>query len=273
MHPVLVTIGDTPIWSHAVFVAAGVILSLVMTWRIARARGRATQPLIWVISGGLIGGALFAKYGLLIRYVHDASDPTLAGFLNYGGRSLLGGMAGAYAGIVLTKRLVGYPGHTGDLLVPGVALGIAVGRIGCHLAETPGTATTLPWGVHVPQSLATRLSECVACRSGVAMHPSFLYESLFLLFVAVWLYPRARHADYPASWMRDGDLFKLFLLAYASFRFLVEFVRGNPAMLWGLSGSQLMVLPPIALLMLHFVRRARGDASAARRRIDQVRAQ
>lgn len=272
MHPELFTIGGTPIWSHAVFVAAGVVVALVMTWRIARARGRATQPLIWVLSGGLVGGALFAKYGLLLRYVHDVSDPTVGGFLAYGGRTLLGGMAGAYAGVVLTKRLVGYAGHTGDLLVPGVALGIAVGRIGCHLAETPGTATTLPWGVRVPQSLATRLSDCVACRSGVAMHPSFLYESLFLLLAAVWLYPRARRAVYPASWMRDGDLFKLFLLAYASFRFMVEFVRGNPVMLWGLSGSQLMVLPPIVLLMLYFLQHARRDVASTRHHIDPLSA-
>ena len=256
MHPILVTLGTTPFWSHAVFVAAGVAIALAMTWRVARVRRRATQELLWVIAGGLVGGAIFAKYGLLVRYVQDAVDPSMMGFLSYGGRSLLGGMAGAYAGVVLTKRLVGYAGHTGDLLVPGVALGIAVGRIGCHLAEMPGTVTTLPWGVHVPATFADRLRDCIACRSGAAMHPSFLYESLFLLLAAVWLYPRARGATYPAAWMRDGDLFKCFLLAYAIFRFLVEFVRGNPVMLWGLSGSQLTVLPAIVLLILYFSRSA-----------------
>jgi prolipoprotein diacylglyceryltransferase len=232
--------GTVPVWSHSVFALLGAVAAVAMSWHLARVRGRATPEFIWVVSGGLVGGALLAKFGLAGRYILDANTPTLMGFLQYGGRSLLGGLAGAYAGVVLTKRLVGYRGHTGDLLVPGVALGIAIGRIGCHLAEVPGTATSLPWGVTAPAT--GLLSACVTCRMGFAMHPSFLYESLFLLLAAWLLYAPARHGTYPLAWMGEGDLFKLFLLAYALFRFFVEFVRGNPVMAWGLSGSQLTVL-------------------------------
>ena len=69
----------------------------------------------------------------------------------------------------------------------------------------------------------------------------------------------------PAPWMREGDLFKLFLLAYATFRFFVEFVRGNPVMAFGLSGSQLTVLPSALVLATYFHLRRRGSrlASAA----------
>ena len=55
--------------------------------------------------------------------------------------------------------------------------------------------------------------------------------------------------------MREGDVFKLFLFVYAVFRFAVEFVRGNPVMALGMSGSQLMVLPASIILALYFARR------------------
>ncbi len=257
MHPVLFRIAGIAIWTHAVFVAAGVIVALIISWRIAQVHDRDTPQLIWIIAAGLIGGALLARFGLAVRYAQDVADPTFSGFLRYGGRSLLGGLAGAYIGVIVMKRLIGYRAHTGDLLAPGVALGIAIGRVGCHLAETPGTATTLPWGVHVPVSLAAPLTNCAACRTGEAMHPSFVYESLFLALAAWWLYPRAAKQQYPWTWMRDGDLFKLFLLAYAVFRFGVEFVRGNPVMAWGLTGSQLMVLSAMPWLAWHVIHRMR----------------
>jgi prolipoprotein diacylglyceryltransferase len=87
------------------------------------------------------------------------------------------------------------------------------------------------------------------------MHPSFLYEVAFLAvtFVVLW-------------WGRDrlveGLSFKLFLLGYGVFRFAVEFVRGNPEMAFGLSGSQIFLLVTIPLLIVHIARmqRPRGLA-------------
>ena len=245
-----------PIWSHAVFVALGMLTALVMSWQLARRHGRASHEFIWILCGGLVGAAIVARFGLLPRYLLDARTPNVAGYLAYGGRSLLGGLAGAYLGVRLTKWLIGYTRHTGDLLVPGVALGIAIGRIGCHLAEIPGTVTTAPWGVQVAAPFSESLGNCDACRAGESMHPSFLYESLFLLTVWLWLYPYARRGTFPAPWMREGDLFKLFLLLYAVARFLLEFVRGNPVMLLGLSGSQLTVMVPLMALSLYFIRNA-----------------
>jgi prolipoprotein diacylglyceryltransferase len=264
MHPLLFTVGRTPIWSHAVFTLLGVAVALTISWRIARARDRATQSLLWICSGGLMGAALLAKFGLAGRYLLDVDTPTLSGFLRWEARSLLGGLTGAYAGVVITKRLIGYPQHTGDLLTPGVAIGIAIGRIGCQLAETPGTATTLPWGVHVAVPVPPSVIGCTACDAGLAMHPSFLYESLLLVVVGLWTWPYARRGTYPFRWMGDGDLFQLFLLTYAIFRFAVEFVRGNPAMWWGLSGSQLTVCGGFVLLAWRLLRTYR-DAQRARR--------
>lgn len=257
MRPILLSVGGINVQSHSLFVALGVIVALWSGWTIARRQDRTSPQLIWVIAGGMAGAAFMARFGLAVRYALLPGDATLQGLMEYGGRTLLGGLAGAYLGVVITKRLIGYRRDTGDVLVPGVALGIAVGRIGCFLAERPGTPTSLPWGVHVPAEWATRLRDCEGCLTGAAMHPSFLYESAFLAILSAWLYRVSRRGSLPAPWMVEGDLFKSFLLAYAFFRFLVEFVRGNPVMAFGLSGSQLTVLPAIAILAAYFLRRRR----------------
>jgi phosphatidylglycerol:prolipoprotein diacylglycerol transferase len=81
------------------------------------------------------------------------------------------------------------------------------------------------------------------------MHPSFPYEIAFhaaLFGLLLWLRPRVP---------KEGDLFKLYLACYAVFRFLVEFVRANPVMWAGLSGSQLFLLPSLALMAVYAGRR------------------
>ena len=55
----------------------------------------------------------------------------------YGNRSVLGGLVGAWLGVHVAKRAVGYRLRTGDLFAPAVALGMAVGRVGCLLTELP----------------------------------------------------------------------------------------------------------------------------------------
>jgi prolipoprotein diacylglyceryltransferase len=120
--------------------------------------------------------------------------------------------------------------------------------------------TAVAWAVRVPADAAPRIARCPACLTGAPMHPSFLYEIAFLAGAAGVLFALSRRRPL-AAWMVEGDLFKLFLLAYAVFRFFVEFVRGNPIMGFGLSGSQLMVLPSSLILAFYFLRRRRRALS------------
>jgi prolipoprotein diacylglyceryltransferase len=204
---------------------------------------------LWTIAAGaLLTGAVFAKLGSGWRYLVDDPEPSLVGLWMRGGKSLLGGLAGAYLGVIVTKRLVGYPQRTGDLFAPAVALGIAVGRIGCFLTEPIGTPTSLPWGITVSPEVGARIPNCSQCRLGVPLHPSFLYEiaALLVLFgVLRWLRPRVGV---------PGELFKLFLLAYGTFRFLVEFVRANDPLAYGLTGSQTFLMVTMPLLFAYFMR-------------------
>ena len=243
MRPVLFWVWSYPIPTHDFFVLLGALAGVAVFVHEARRRHMLDERLLWVLAGSLVCGAVAARLSALWRYTALAPDPSLVEFVTRGGRSILGGLAGAYAGALGTKRLLGYPRPTGDVFAPAVALAMAIGRWGCFFTELPGTPTTLPWAVRF---------------DGVPRHPSFLYESAFqaAMFCGLWWWGRP-HVRVP------GDLFKIYLLAYAIFRFLVEFVRGNDVVWAGLTRPQLFLIPATAALAVYFAsRRVRGDDAA-----------
>jgi phosphatidylglycerol---prolipoprotein diacylglyceryl transferase len=256
MFPTLFRIGPLEVGSHDAFVVLGAFCATVVFAREAVRRRMLDERVVWIAIGSLVCGALAAKASTAWRYVAEAPELSLAGVLLYGGKSVLGGLAGAYAGAVLTKRIVGYRCSTGDLFAPAVALGMGVGRVGCLLTEQIGTPTALPWGVAVSAETAASMPMCPTCAPGVPMHPSFAYEIAFhaVAFAALlWLRPRV-----PVR----GELFKVYLLAYGLFRFAVEFVRGNPPVWHGLSYSQLFLIPTTLVLVAYFARQLARDAYA-----------
>lgn len=255
MHPVLFHVGPVAVPTHEVFVAAGVLVAVLVFWSEARRHPAVRRPLWSVAAGALFGGALMAKASTVWRLTAAPSGSvTPWDVLAHGGKSLVGGLAGAYVGALVTKRVIGYRESTGDVFVPGVVLGIAVGRVGCFLTEQIGTPTTLPWGFVPPAGTAADIPNCPQCLLGVPLHPSFLYEIVFLLALFVVL--RRLRGRIPVP----GELFKLFLLAYGVFRFLVEFVRGNQIMAFGLTGTQLFLAAGLPVLAAYFVARIRRGA-------------
>ncbi len=253
-----IQLGPFPIPTHDLFVVLGVATALGVLW--ARTRKEPNRPpgLAVLVAGGLLTGAVFAKLGTGWQYLGQAEDPDLLGLWLYGGQSVLGGLAGAYLGVLATKRLIGYQGSTGDWFAPSVAGGLAVGRVGCFLTEQVGTPTTLPWGINVSPEVAATMPYCPSCAAGLPMHPSFLYEIGFHLVALGLLLGAAGRLS------RPGDSFKLYLLAYAIFRFALEFVRENPVMAGGLSGSQVFLLVAVpSAVALHMWRRPRPESLAA----------
>ena len=248
MHPTLIRIGSFEIGTHDVFVVLGAVVAVLVFRNENRRRG-VDDPRLWTIAAGaLLTGALFAKLGTGWRYLAEDPEPSLVGLWVHGGKTVLGGLAGAYLGALVTKRLVGYAHRTGDLFAPAVALGIAVGRIGCFLTEPIGTPTSMPWGITVSPEVGAQIPNCPQCATGVPLHPSFLYEIAALLGLYALLRLLQPRIDVP------GELFKLFLLGYGSFRFVVEFVRGNDTFALGLSGSQIFLLLTMPLLFGYFAR-------------------
>lgn len=236
-------------WTHGAFVLLGTIAAVLVFLAESRRRRVLDDRLFLIMVGSLFCGGVAAKLSTAWRYLAAAPDPSLVGVLVSGGKSVLGGLAGAYLGAVLTKKLIGYRDPTGDVFAPAVALGIGIGRIGCLLTEPPGTPTGGAWGVVVDAARAAEVPGFPREWIGRPLHPSFVYEIAFhLVLFAVLLRLRSRPG-------LRGELFKLYLLAYASFRFLVEFVRGNEVVWHGLTRSQLFLIPSTLLLAAAFTHR------------------
>lgn len=229
-----------PIPTHELFVGLGVAVAAVVFVVEARRRGQTDERLLYVVTGALVGGALLMRLGTWAQHVDLRENASLAEHWLYGNRSILGGLVGAWLGVHVTKRLVGYRQRTGDLFAPAVALGMAVGRVGCLLTELPGTPTHAGWGIRLDAAEADRFG----VPAGVGLHPSFAYEIAFHLLAFVVLWGWLRHRDLP-----PGTTFVWYVAAYGTFRFLVEFVRGNEVVWAGLTRPQLFLLATVPLLL------------------------
>jgi phosphatidylglycerol:prolipoprotein diacylglycerol transferase len=151
---------------------------------------------------------------------------------------------------------------TADVLAPGLAVGQAVGRLGCFAAGCCfGRPTTVPWAVTFRDPYATR---AVGTPLDVALHPTQLYESaaaLLLFLLLLWLSKRKRF---------HGQIALVYLFVYAAARFVIEFYRGDPSrgtVLGGwVSTSQfvaLLIALTVAVLYPYLSRRRRLEPAPA----------
>jgi len=229
-----------PFETHGLFVGLGVLAAALVFVVEARRRGQTDDRLFAVVAGALVGGAILMRMGTWLQHVDLRENASVTEQWLYGNRSIIGGLFGAWIGVHVAKRLTGYRLRTGDLFAPAVALGMAVGRIGCLLTEKPGTPTGHSWGVTLDGPTAGRLHAA----AGVPLHPSFAYEIAFQLLAFVLLWFWLRHRDLP-----PGESFTLYVAAYGIFRFFVEFVRGNEVVWAGLTRPQLVLAATIPLVL------------------------
>jgi prolipoprotein diacylglyceryltransferase len=248
---------DLAVDTHSVFVALGVLTAIGLFALEARRRGITDDRLLAVVTGGLVGGAVFMRLGTWLQHVDLRQNASLAEQWAYGNRSILGGLVGAWAGVHVAKRLSGYRPRTGDLFAPAVALGMAVGRVGCLLTEQPGTPTGSSWGITLGDAAAAR----TGAPAGIPLHPSFLYEIVFHVaaFAAIWWW--LRHRPVPS-----GELLVWYLGAYGLARFLLEYVRGNEVAWLGLTRPQLFLAVTVPLILVRVALQARRGAYAGLRR-------
>jgi len=228
-----------PVSTHGFFVMLGVLAAGAVFVHEARRRGQTDERILYVVMGALVGGAVFMRLGTWLQHVDLRANASLTEQWLYGNRSILGGLVGAWLGVHVAKRLTGYRARTGDLFAPAVALGMAVGRVGCLLTEQPGTPAGHGWGI----TLGPAAAERTGSPAGVPLHPSFAYEIAFhlLAFAALWWWLRRRN-------LPPGEMFVWYVAAYGVFRFLVEFVRGNDVVWEGLTRPQLFLLLALPLI-------------------------
>jgi phosphatidylglycerol:prolipoprotein diacylglycerol transferase len=141
-----------------------------------------------------------------------------------------------------------------DLAAPAAAIGYGVGRIGCLLSGDGdyGIKTTLPWGVHMRPDALVPTPDLV--------QPTPVYELLYSLALAWWLWRRVKNDQRPPVSVITGE----YLVLSGIGRFLVEFVRINPKLYWGMSNAQVAavgsILAGIALVAVARAKNVQWDA-------------
>ena len=193
--------------------------------------------------GALVGALLGAKLLVAIQHVNLlGSNWRMFLLVLLQGKTIVGALLGGLIGVELTKKYIGVRRSTGDRFVYSVLWGMAIGRVGCFLTglsdRTYGIATSLPWGVDFGD--------------GIARHPTQLYEVAFLLllFVVLRLYEQRPR--------QEGDLFKFFMIAYLSFRLLVDSIKPEFRPILGLSAIQIACMGGLVYYARDVVRISRN---------------
>jgi prolipoprotein diacylglyceryltransferase len=260
VHPILWQAGPFVVQTHDAFSLLAVVVGFAIYYRELRARGLLEERIVIasvaVLAGAVVGARVITAWEHPEYYAEAlALGAPLGWIIEHSGKSILGALAGGYAAGWLAKRALGYRGSTADSYAIAIPVATAIGRIGCFLSELPlGTPTGLPWGIAATADEAAAFARCPDCL--VPMHPSMLYEVAFNVVAALAMLRWRRRLVVP------GDLLRLYLLAAFTFRFLVEFVRGNEIQPWGLSGPQTVLVPLLAIVVVVLIRQARSGAYA-----------
>ncbi len=252
MRPVLFYIGDIAVPSFWVTAFLGFFVGFLVIRNDVVRRGYGVELAYDLILYSYIGGWVGARLFLIpTGWEYFVKDP-VAFLLSGSGWVWYGGIVGGGVGVWLLARRRHLPFLCmADVMAPALAVGLAIGRIGCQLAGDGdyGVPTDLPWGMSYPNGVVP---------TSERVHPAPLYEMLACLAIFAYLW-RRRWID-----TRPGQLFARYLILSAMVRFLIEFIRRNPRWLFGLTTAQWMSvgLAAVGVLLLQWAEGA-GDAAAA----------
>ncbi len=264
MYPRLLTLPFYTLHTFGVLLAAAYLTALWWLVRTGRKAGvhpdQLTSLGFWAIVGAIVGAKALMVVRALPDYMSQPSELLSRSFLTsagdfYGG--FIGGVVGALLFFWLNPRLRFWP--LADLAAPAIALGQAIGRIGCLMAgDDYGSVTNLPWAVTFTDPDAAAIG---GAPLGVPLHPVQLYESIFclmLFFALVWLSRRKTF---------DGQILLAYSVAYAIGRFIIEYFRGDAdrGFVFGgvFSTSQFIAIIILVLAVMLYPRRRKAGIGPA----------
>lgn len=228
--PILFTYGNIVIPSYSAMLLLALIVGILVYVIQSKRENKISENAFYIVFAALFFGTLGAKIPIWIgNYELILSNPQNLGLL-LSGRTILGGLIGGTLGVYFTKKIFKINIRIGNEIAPSVAVGVAIGRVGCFLQGCCfGMATNLPWGVDFGD--------------GVHRHPTQIYEVIFNLLVFVYL------LAIKSKISEQGKLFKIYLNLYFSFRFVIELIRVEKVIFLGLTGYQITCL--LALIYIN----------------------
>lgn len=218
MFPVLIKIGPFTIHTYGFLIAVGFLVALWFAVRRAEREGVPSEKAVDIGFYGLLAAIIGSRvFYIATNWSYYAGRPLDILKIWEGGLVFYGGVLFAVPTAVWYARRQGLPlWKMADIWAPSIAIGHAIGRIGCFCAGCcyGSPAEGISWAVTFthPETLAVR---------GVPLHPSQLYESAgeFLNFAILMLVGRRKSFD--------GQLFWLYIMNYAVIRSVVELFRGD----------------------------------------------
>jgi phosphatidylglycerol:prolipoprotein diacylglycerol transferase len=247
-------LGPLRISPHGIATAVGFLAGARLLLARTRAAGIADEVMHSMLTRAALGALIGARVAYAVNHFSEYDNPLEVLQVWQGGLSLFGGITGgilAALPVVRRERIHFWP--LMDAAAPGLALGIAIGRVGdLVVGDHLGKETDFALGFKCTG--ADSASPCEA-PLGSGVHMPALYDlvsAALLLSVLLWLW---RRADRP-----DGQLILVAAAWYGTGRFLEDFLRIDDVVALGLSGSQLTAaLLVLASLMLLVVRRRAPD--------------
>ncbi len=188
----------------------------------------ANQSRLTVMLGATVGALLGAHLLAMWQALHTPLFAELGVlYVLFGGKTIVGALAGGIVGVEVAKKLAGEHRSSGDLLTFPLIYGIMIGRIGCLLTgiadDTAGLPSSLPWAFDQGD--------------GITRHPTAAYEILFLGLLWAILGNFRKKVRLP-----EGVLFRLFIFSYFSFRILIDFLKPGDVVALGLTAIQITAL-------------------------------
>lgn len=223
------------------------MLTAVVVCALLLRRTQARLPLGgWQKLGIGIGAFCGAMLGAKLPFVLADWEGMRSGAAWFShGKTIIFGLVGGYFGVVVAKWVLEIRVKTGDSFAVPVAVAVATGRLACFWGGCCyGKVTAVPWGV-------------VFSHQEMPRHPTQLYESVFHLSAAAILYWLGKRG------LLQGQLFKLYIVAYLAYRFASEWIRPEPAWWLGLTVYQwaaLSLAPIFVWIWISDVRRTSSQA-------------
>jgi phosphatidylglycerol:prolipoprotein diacylglycerol transferase len=228
-----IDLGPLELQTFGICFAAGFLAAAAVLARRLTELGKPADWAYEVIFAGLVGGLVGSRIDYLVQNWDSVSNDLLGNLFSGSGLVWYGGVVGGAAGVLLwAKRRDWLRAQMLDAVSVPLALGYAIGRIGCQVSGDGdyGIASGLPWAMAYPHGTVRTLHE---------VHPTPIYETLAVGLIALSLW-RLRDR------FRPGVLFSLYLVLTGTERVLVEFIRRNDSVVAGLTLPQLVSLAMIA---------------------------
>ncbi len=272
MIPKLFQIGPVPVYSYGLMLGISFIVASYLLTREFKRKKMDENIAVNMTFLALIGGIVGAKLLYVIEewsYITSLSSNklfTTEGLFSAQGLTFYGGFILATLMIFFYARKKRIPFlRVCDAAAPSLAIGYGIARIGCHLAgdgdygvPVSEFASWVPWGTDysngtLPPSAAFRGTEIAQKFGGVVpdntlCHPTPVYEFILavIILAVLWYFRKKFKAD--------GKLFFLYLMLSGVSRLLVEFIRLNPEIIFGLSEAQIISIVLITIgIYFYFV--------------------